>query len=72
MNDRSVELPPQASFVVASFAAKVLADFKGRGGSADDLFAAFVGLVSARNKQIGAECIIALEEAIREHDSART
>jgi hypothetical protein len=42
----------------------MVADFTERGGSASDLFTAFAGLVSARDREVGGQCLLALEEAM--------
>jgi hypothetical protein len=34
------------------------------GGAPGGLFTAFVGLVSARDRKVGGECLLALEEAV--------
>jgi hypothetical protein len=50
--------------IAAEFAARILDAFVARGGKASDLFVAFAGLVVARDKDLGAECLLALEQAI--------
>jgi hypothetical protein len=64
MQENSAAPVAQDSFVLASHALNVLAAYRRWGGSADDFLAAFAGLVASRNKQIAAECLTALEEAI--------
>jgi hypothetical protein len=64
MRERSLGLPPQDSFILAGHSVNVLTAYRRWGGTSDDLFTAFVGLVAARNKQIAAECLTAIEDAI--------
>jgi len=49
---------------VANFAELIMREYLRDGGAANDLFVAFAGLVSAHDKILGAECLIALEAAV--------
>jgi hypothetical protein len=55
------------ALVAAGLAAKMVADYAATGGSALDLFTAFAGIVSARDHEVGGQCLLALEEAILNH-----
>ena len=60
---------PDCVFWAASFARKILEHYRASGGTDADLFAAFAAIVSARDKQVCADCLNALEEAISKPSS---
>ena len=62
--DGSVVPPIQDSFVLVCHAVNILAAYRRWGITAEEVFAAFVDLVGARDKQVTAECLMLLEEAI--------
>jgi hypothetical protein len=66
MKEGSVALPD--SFLLANHALNVLESYRRWGGDSESFLATFAGLVAARNKQLAAECIAALENAILEVD----
>ena len=58
---------PQHAVCAAAFAGRLIVQNKGEN---EDFFPAFVGLVSARDKHLAAECLLALEEAIAPRSNA--
>jgi hypothetical protein len=64
--DGSIVPPMQDCFARAcdAVALAMLNEFQRHGGNAEGLFVTFIELVGARNKQIAAECVTILEEAI--------
>jgi hypothetical protein len=50
--------------MAAEFAGRILETFVQRGGKGSDLFVAFAGLVVTRDKDVGSECLLALEQAV--------
>jgi hypothetical protein len=57
------ELPLHA-IVAASFAESLARQYAMQGGKLQDLFAAFAGLVSARDEAVGSDCLAALDQRI--------
>jgi hypothetical protein len=55
---------PEHALIAAGLAARMVAEFADRGGLASDLFTAFAGIVSARDREVGGQCLLALEEAM--------
>jgi hypothetical protein len=62
--------PPPHAYDAAGFAESVARQYAERGGEAKDLFVALAGLISARDKQVGADCLIALEHALLSNQGA--
>ena len=56
--------PPQYAFEAAAFADKIAQEYVKQGGSMHALFVAFAGLVAARDKRAGADCLIALDRRL--------
>lgn len=50
--------------LAVGFAEGLIQAHKARGGNVDALFAAFVGVVSERDKAVGLDCLIALDRFI--------
>jgi hypothetical protein len=57
------ELPPHV-MVTVGFAEALAKSYADAGGNLSSMFSAFVGLVSAKDEMLCAECLIALEQAI--------
>jgi hypothetical protein len=55
---------PQHALVTVSFAESLAREYVRQGGETLALFSAFAGLVSARDKQVGADCLTALDRLI--------
>jgi hypothetical protein len=55
---------PVHSLVAASFAESLASAYVNQGGNLSAIFTAFVGLVSARDDVLCAECLEALEQVI--------
>jgi hypothetical protein len=60
---------PDCVYWAASLARKILENYRAIGGTDADLFAAFAAIVSARDQQVCADCLKALEEAISKPSS---
>jgi hypothetical protein len=56
--------PPPHSMVAISFAEALAESYTIGGGNPSAMFSAFVGLVSAKDERLCAECLEALEQAI--------
>jgi hypothetical protein len=56
--------PPHHAFEAAAFAEKLAQEYTSRGGDVRALFVAYAGLVSARDKVVGADCLIALDRKL--------
>jgi hypothetical protein len=63
---------PDHAISAAGFAERLVEQYTRLGVKPSDLFAVFVGLVSAHNKSVGAECLIALEAALSDLASGAT
>lgn len=50
----------------AAYAESIARDYIAIGGNATDLLAAFVGLVASKDEGLAAECLIALDGAVRD------
>jgi hypothetical protein len=59
---------PEHAMVAASFAESLAVECARRGRPTSELFAAFVGLVSARDRTLAATCLNALDIASRHAD----
>lgn len=57
---------PEASLRGMSFAESVARDYVNTGGDAKDLFVAYVGAVMTQDSKIGAACLAALDETVRQ------
>ena len=55
---------PQHSLDAASFAETLAREYVRQGGSAEALFVAYAGLVSARDRAVGADCLTALDRRV--------
>lgn len=66
MTDNPTPEPPKHSLLVASFAENLAKRYTDLGGDTNTLFAAFAGLVSARDQRVCADCLTALEGSIDE------
>jgi hypothetical protein len=58
---RSLGDPPRHSLDAAGFAETIAREYVGKGGSPLALFVAFVGVVSARDKAVAADCLTAFD-----------
>jgi hypothetical protein len=56
--------PPRQAFQAAAFAETLAREYVRQGGTAHALFVAFAGLVSARDKTVGADCLTALDRQL--------
>jgi hypothetical protein len=54
---------PLHAISATAFAETLAKEYERRGGNMHTLFAAFAGLVSARDKAVGADCLTALDRA---------
>jgi hypothetical protein len=61
---------PQHAILAASFAENLAREYTIQGGSLQDLFVAFAGLVSARDKIVGSDRLAALDQKISGNASA--
>jgi hypothetical protein len=61
---------PDHAIDATAFAETLAVRFESQGGNMRTLFAAFAGLVSARDKQACADCLIALDRAFSGDDAA--
>lgn len=66
-SDSPSELPGHA-LDAASFAALMVRGYAAAGERPEDLFVAFAGLVSSRDRVLAANCLIALDRAILKLD----
>lgn len=55
---------PQHSMVAAGFAETLAREYVRTGGDPRALFVAYAGLVSARDKAVGADCLTALDRML--------
>lgn len=55
---------PLAALPAASFAETLAREYERRGGNVTALFAAYAGLVAARDKTVGTDCLIAVDRMI--------
>jgi hypothetical protein len=62
---------PQHAIMAASFAESLAREYAKQGGKLQDLFVAFAGLVSARDKAVGSDCLSALDQKIFDDAGAR-
>jgi hypothetical protein len=53
--------PPQYAVDAAAVAERLARQYVSAGGEIVSLFSAYAGLVSARDKKVGADCLIALD-----------
>jgi len=60
---------PQHALTTASFAETLAQEYMRQGGTALALFVAFAGLVSARDKHVAADCLVALDRKLFGHAS---
>jgi hypothetical protein len=63
---------PQHAIMAASFAESLAREYAIQGGKLQDLFVAFAGLVSARDKVVGSDCLAALDQKITGDASAKS
>jgi hypothetical protein len=56
--------PPPYAFDAVSFAENLAREYARRGGDVIALFGAYAGLVSARHKAIGTDCLIAVDRML--------
>ena len=56
--------PPSHAYAVVGFAESLAREYARRGGDLTVLFGAYAGLVSARHKAAGADCLIALDRMV--------
>jgi hypothetical protein len=54
---------PNHAIAATAFAETIANEFERRGGNMHTLFAAFAGFVSARDKGVCADCLVALDRA---------
>lgn len=55
---------PRHALDAAGFADRLAQEYVKQGGDGRALFVAFAGLVSARDKQVGADCLTALDRGL--------
>jgi hypothetical protein len=62
---------PAHAYDAANFAESIARAYAAADGSGKDLFVAYAGLISARDKVLAAECLIALEAALHSSGGLR-
>jgi hypothetical protein len=60
----SSDEPPRHAVEATAFAERLAREYVARGGNIGALFAAYAGLVSARDKAVGADCLVALDRKL--------
>jgi hypothetical protein len=65
----SLNGPPDHAIAATAFAETLSGEFVRQGGDIHTLFAAFAGLVSARDKKVCADCLVAPDKAFFATDS---
>jgi len=64
--------PPSYALEAVAFADRLAREHVSRGGDIFALFAAFAGLVSARDKKVSADCLIALDRKLYDDATPRS
>ena len=69
MNNHHQSELPDDTLWAARFASQIVKAYSMKGGNIADLFTAFAGVVSARNRAVAADSLLAIEEAINKQSS---
>ena len=68
---KAPSMKPRATEAVAAFAENMIKSYADTGGDLAPIFAAFIALVHQRDKQVGSDCLTALDQWISDERYGR-